>query len=80
MFVYTIPELVKKPKYTVGFWLDIYCISVVYMFQLPTSETWFALANRLYSIFFSDKLDPKLQPHCNTLKSLLETDLRFSEK
>ncbi|XP_052821205.1 nonsense-mediated mRNA decay factor SMG8-like isoform X2 [Mya arenaria] len=48
-------------------------------FELATSQTWFLLANRLYSLFFSEKLDPKIQPHCNTLKSLLETDLRFSE-
>ncbi|XP_053379318.1 nonsense-mediated mRNA decay factor SMG8-like isoform X1 [Mercenaria mercenaria] len=48
-------------------------------FELASSETWFTLANKLYLMLFSEKLDPKLQPHCNTLKSLLETDLRFSE-
>ncbi|KAH3818615.1 nonsense-mediated mRNA decay factor SMG8-like isoform X1 [Dreissena polymorpha] len=48
-------------------------------FELAKSETWFNLAGRLYAMFFGDKVDAKLQPHWNTLKSLLETDRRFSE-
>jgi len=52
----------------------------VFPFQLATAETWFQLAERLHGLFFAEKLDSRMQPHCNTLRSLLETDLRFSEK
>ena len=53
---------------------------IVVYFQLATSETWFEIASVLHQFFFAEKLDPKAQPHFNTLKSLLETDIRFSEK
>ncbi|KAL3861502.1 hypothetical protein ACJMK2_007534 [Sinanodonta woodiana] len=49
------------------------------IFEITTCETWFTIATKLYEYFFAEKLDPKAQPHLNTLKSLLETETRFSE-
>ncbi|KAJ8320405.1 hypothetical protein KUTeg_001992 [Tegillarca granosa] len=50
------------------------------IFEAPTCDTWFSVSLKLYNIFFGDTVDGKSQAHLNTLKSLLETDIRFSEK
>ncbi|XP_048764668.2 nonsense-mediated mRNA decay factor SMG8-like isoform X2 [Ostrea edulis] len=49
------------------------------LFETVTTQTWFMVANRLYQFYFGDSIDGKAQAHLNTLKSLLETDIRFSE-
>lgn len=49
------------------------------IFEAPTCDTWFSVSLKLYNIFFGDTVDGKSQAHLNTLKSLLETDIRFSE-
>lgn len=48
--------------------------------QVPTCELWCMIANRLYDFFLGERINAKAQAHFNTLKSLLETDIRFSEK
>ncbi|XP_062606772.1 nonsense-mediated mRNA decay factor SMG8-like isoform X1 [Saccostrea cucullata] len=49
------------------------------LFETVTAQTWFMVADRLYQLYFGDSIDGKAQAHLNTLKSLLETDIRFSE-
>ncbi|KAK3104605.1 hypothetical protein FSP39_006005, partial [Pinctada imbricata] len=49
------------------------------IFEVVTPQLWFAVATQLYNFFFSEPIISKSQGHFNTLKSLLETDLRFSE-
>ncbi|XP_046362085.2 nonsense-mediated mRNA decay factor SMG8-like isoform X1 [Haliotis rufescens] len=49
------------------------------VFEMASSETWFAVAIRLYKFFFSDSPEGKVSTHLTTLRSLLETDVRFSE-
>ncbi|XP_064611274.1 nonsense-mediated mRNA decay factor SMG8-like isoform X2 [Liolophura sinensis] len=49
------------------------------LFELCTCEVWFTMATCLYQMMFSLDLDPRLRGYFNTLKSLLETDVRFSE-
>ncbi|ESO91360.1 hypothetical protein LOTGIDRAFT_228810 [Lottia gigantea] len=48
-------------------------------FELPVCETWFYVALRLHQFYFTNIPEGKPQAHLNTLKSLLETDVRFSE-
>ncbi|XP_071144802.1 nonsense-mediated mRNA decay factor SMG8-like [Mytilus edulis] len=49
------------------------------VFEVPTCELWCMIANRLYDFFLGERINAKAQAHFNTLKSLLETDIRFSE-
>ncbi|XP_069113163.1 nonsense-mediated mRNA decay factor SMG8-like [Argopecten irradians] len=49
------------------------------IFDVPTSQTWFSVSSKLYNFFFGSTVSGKAQATFNTLKSLLETDIRFSE-
>ncbi|XP_050413442.1 nonsense-mediated mRNA decay factor SMG8, partial [Patella vulgata] len=49
------------------------------IFELPVCDTWFQIALKLHRFFFTDIPEGKPQSHFNTLRSLLETDVRFSE-
>ncbi|XP_052717339.1 nonsense-mediated mRNA decay factor SMG8-like isoform X1 [Crassostrea angulata] len=49
------------------------------LFENVSAQTWFVVASKLYQFYFGDVIDGKAQAHLNTLKSLLETDIRFSE-
>ncbi|XP_060084858.1 nonsense-mediated mRNA decay factor SMG8-like [Ylistrum balloti] len=49
------------------------------IFDVPTCQTWFNVSSKLYNFFFGDTVSGKAQATFNTLKSLLETDIRFSE-
>nr|XP_022343746.1 protein smg8-like isoform X2 [Crassostrea virginica] len=52
---------------------------VTSLFENVTASNWFLVANKLYQFYFGDSIDGKALAHLNTLKSLLETDIRFSE-
>ncbi|XP_021346373.1 protein smg8-like [Mizuhopecten yessoensis] len=49
------------------------------IFEVPTCQTWFSVSSKLYNFFFGDTVNGKAHATFNTLKSLLETDIRFSE-
>ncbi|XP_033764309.1 protein smg8-like [Pecten maximus] len=49
------------------------------IFDVPSCQTWFNVSSKLYNFFFGGTVSGKAQATFNTLKSLLETDIRFSE-
>ena len=48
--------------------------------QLPFAELWFRASNKLYKSLMKDQVDSRMRPHINTLKSMLDVDIRFSER
>jgi len=51
------------------------------MFELVTVADWFAVVNQLHHVFWADiPSDSRLHAHFILLKSLSDTDVRFSER
>ncbi|XP_014673337.1 PREDICTED: protein smg8-like isoform X2 [Priapulus caudatus] len=48
-------------------------------FELPTCQTWFDVANRLYKFFLEEQTEPRTRAHFNSFRSMLEVEQRFSE-